>query len=346
VPDSNRRLLVGSTSVLLVWIFILTIARPAAGEPPARPQPGASQPLMRIGEHATGFVVTCFALAAQGDLVAIGSDDGNIRLWSLSANKVVRTIAATKKNFIGGVAFAPDGKQIALHADNELVGLWDIESGKELGRCPQEVAVIDQICFSPSGGLVGVVSDSVGFVWDINSGKTWKSEQPVRSLAFSPDGKSIALGFNTVRLAEASSGRSSREFGKVEGQVVSLGFSPDGAQLLAVDASCRGTMVRLLGVGSGEETLIGEKIPSDCAGAAYTPDGKTIVVSDGMASLTFWDVSTAKSVQTITGVDRSASTLIFTSDGNRLLTGHNSEIGDILIWDTASKTQPAKSSPE
>jgi len=290
--------------------------------------------------------VTCFALAAQGDVVAIGSDDGKIRLWNLSANKVVRTIPATKKNFIGGVAFAPDGKHIAFHADNELVGLWDIESGKDLGRCPQEVAVIDQICFSPSGGLVGVASDSVGFVWDTNSGKTWKSEQPVRSLAFSPDGKTIALGFNTVRLAEASSGRSIREFGKVEGQVVSLGFSSDGAQLLAVDALCRGTTARLIGVASGEETLIGEKIPSDRAGAAYAPDGKTIVVSDGMASLTFWDVSTAKSIGTIKGVDRSTSTLIFTPDGNRLLTGHNSEIGDILIWDTASNTQPEKSSPE
>jgi WD40 repeat protein len=346
MPLFHRRHLVGPTSVILFGIAILSIAQLATAETPALVKPAETQPLTRIGERATGFAVTCFAVATQGDLVALGGIDGNIRLWSLSANKVVRTIAVTKKEFIGSVAFSPDGKRMAFHADDELACLWDIEAGRELGRCVQEASFVDHIFFAPSGGLVGVVSDSLGFVWDTNSGKTWKSEQPVSSLAFSPDGKYLALGFNNVRLVEASSGRSIREFGKMEGQITSLAFSPDGAQLLAVDASCRGTMARLIAIASGEDTIIGEKIPSDRAGAAYAPNGKTIVVSDGTANLAFWDMATAKYIRTVKGIDHSASKLIFTPDGNRLLTGRNSELGDVLVWDTATSILPHTTLPE
>ena len=279
--------------------------------------------------------MTCFAIAPQGDLVGIGSDDGNIRLWSLSSVKVVRTLAVTKKNFIGAIAFSPDGKQIVFHADDELVRVLDIESGTEVGRCAEEVAIVDQLCFAPGGKLVGVVADESGFVWDTDSGKTWKSQQPVSSIAFSPDGDTAALGFNTVRLMDATSGRTISEGRTMEGRVRGLEFSRDGSRLLAVDAGCRGTTARLLNVASGEDSVIGEKIGSDLAGAAYMPDGKTIAVSDGQSTAAFWDVSTGKKTGEIQGLDRSTTTLRFTPDGQRLLTGRNGDACDLLIWDTA-----------
>ena len=253
----------------------------------------------------------------------------------MSSVKVVRTLAVTKKNFIGAIAFSPNGKQIVFHADDELVCVLDIESGIEVGRCAEEVAMVDQLCFAPGGKLVGVVADEAGFVWDTESGKTWKSEQPVSSLAFSPDGETAALGFNTVRLVNAASGRAIREGKTMEGRVTGLEFSRDGSHLLAVDAGCRGTTAHLLNVSSGEDSVIGEKVGSDLAGAAYLPDGKTVAVSDGQTTAAFWNVSTGKKTGEIQGLGRSTTTLRFTPDGQRLLTGRNGNAGDILIWDMA-----------
>lgn len=320
---------------------LLGVHSPAAGQNPAATETAAAapapQPVARIGQETAGFDVTCFAASPQGDLVAVGSDDGNLRLWSLAAGKVVRSLAVTMpKVFIGAVAFSPDGKQLVLHADDERIGLWDVESGREVARCAEETPFVEQLCFASGGKLVGVVSEEVGFVWDTGSGKIWKSQQPVASLAFSPDGKTVALGFNTVRLADSASGRTLREHGTMEGRVSTLEFSKEGDRLLAVDAGCRGTVARVLTVATGEETVLGEKIRSEVAGGAFAPDGKTIVLSDGMSTATFWEVATAKRIGTLGGLGRYSVTLAYTPDAKRLLTGRSNNHFDLLIWDTAA----------
>lgn len=56
------------------------------------------------------------AVAMDGALAAVGSDDGAIRLWN-----VARRQAYT-------VAFSPDGTRLATGGDDLAVKLWDVES--------------------------------------------------------------------------------------------------------------------------------------------------------------------------------------------------------------------------
>jgi WD40 repeat protein len=191
---------------------------------------------------------------------------------------------------------------------------------------------VEQVCFAPSGRQIGIVSDSEGLVWNLDTRKIWKSEQPVSTLAFSPDGKTIALGFNTLRLVNPATGVTIREIGKMDGRVTSVQFSSTGNDILVVDAACPGTTVRLLESETCEEMIVGEKIRSDHAVAALSRDGKTIVVSNESSQLTFWDALTGEKWETLSGLDRSTNTLLFTPDGKSLLTGLSDSIGDVVVW--------------
>jgi WD40 repeat protein len=322
---------------LLVTIQ-LCAALTALGDPPATsPRESAEgKPLMTISEMAVGAPIISFALAPAGDIVALGGDDGQIRLWNLATGKVVRTVAAYKeKQYIGCVAFSPNGKKLAFQADDEPVRLWDLEKDVETGRGTEKLSIVDHICFSPDGKLIGIASDSLAYVWNVDANKTWKSDQPASALAFSPDGKTVALGFNTLRLVEAESGRSLKELGKTDGSVTSLTFHSAGLQVLVVDGACPGSTVRLFDIATGKETILGSKIPQDHIGANYSPDGKTIAVSDGKGDVIFWDASAASKVATLSGIHPMTDTLLFTPDGKTLLAAAISRGGDVQIWDAS-----------
>jgi WD40 repeat protein len=323
------------SSVLAAILFWGACVASRAESPAASPSDSSTvQPLTRIGKETTGFAVTCFALAPHGDWVALGSDDGNIRLWGLAENKLIRTFPAAKRGYIGSIAYAPDGKKLAFHVDDHPVQLLDIESGQVMASSPEEFVNVDQLRFSPSGALVGVIADDTALIWDLAAGAMRKVDQPAASLAFSGDGKLLATGFNTLRLVNVATGKVAGEFAKLDGRVTSLAFSPGGGQLLAVDAACPGTMVRLVEIESGEETLLGEKIRYERVGAAFSPDGQIVVVNDGFSAAALWSAETGQKLKTLAGFHRDGSALVFSSDGRRLLSGRNdSYISDLLVWD-------------
>lgn len=183
-------------------------------------------------------------------------------------------------------------------------------------------------------------ADCLAYVWNIDSNKTWKSDQPAGSLAFSPDSKTVALGFKTLRLVEAESERSLKELGKTDGSVTSLTFHPAGVQVLVVDGACPGSTVRLSDIATGKQTILGSKIPQDHIGANYFPDGTAIAVSDGKGKAILFDASAASQVGTLSGIHPMTDTLLFTPDGKTLLSAAISRGPDVQIWDVSGAWSP------
>jgi WD40 repeat protein len=123
--------------------------------------------------------------------------------------------------------------------------LWDTVSGQELRTMSGEFNLA-ALAFNPDGRLLaGATNDESGrrlVLWDTATGEIvsiLKSHyQDVRSLAFTPDSRRVALvgrtqtGADEVKLWDTASGHELLTL-KPERHVTGLAFGPDGHRLLA-----------------------------------------------------------------------------------------------------------------
>jgi WD40 repeat protein len=124
----------------------------------------------------------------------------------------------------------------------------------------------------------------------------------VSSLAFSPDGKTLAVGGGTlyhghVALLDAGTGKLlwvTRDVGPVH--TVAVTFSPDGTTIGTAVGSGR---VTLLDARTGEAKQTVEA--SGVTAVAFSPDGKTLATAGGDNAVSLWDLSTGRLKRALKG---------------------------------------------
>jgi WD40 repeat protein len=121
----------------------------------------------------------------------------------------------------GPVAFSPDGKTLAVvtietgkdasgETTEHAVALWDVPTGRPLGKLKGHTASITSLAFTPDGRTLATGSyDDTVRLWQPDTQQDMGARSvgsTVTSLAFSRDGRALAIGVfdRTARLWRAA----------------------------------------------------------------------------------------------------------------------------------------------
>jgi WD40 repeat protein len=158
--------------------------------------------------------IRSIALSPNGQLLATGggeyvdqntSKDTSIQLWDIKTGKLLGTLEG-QTSPISSIAIAPDGQTLVSVADS--IKIWNLRTKQLLHTLPGGSA---SISISPDGQkLVTAAWDHSVKLWNVRTGTLLKTlyEPSINdqnfgriyttSIAFSPDGKTIAIGSGGV----------------------------------------------------------------------------------------------------------------------------------------------------
>jgi RNA polymerase sigma factor (sigma-70 family) len=318
----------------------------------------SGKPLGTEAGHAAAPQVLRFAADGK-TLTSVGLDGSRYR-WDLATSRADSAVKEFHKSGWTARVLSPDGKVLATaEAGEDRVLLWDFETGKELGVLAGpglgggDGAVL---AFSPDNRVlaVGPPEGSVQ-LWDIPGRRELrKLESPeggAGSMAFSPDGKTLATAVRSVsrvppiRLWDVATGKLLRRLDGPRWNC-QIAFSPDGKYLAAGGTDDHGKLLVRPIDGQSVwlwETAGWERHKYLCGhtrgvmALAFSRDSKRLATGglEGDDKVRVWDVETVKLLHCFQGHHSCVYSLAFSPDSKVLASGAGDST--ILLWDTTTK---------
>jgi serine/threonine protein kinase/WD40 repeat protein len=354
------------------------------------PEPLAS--LRTSLPHSRGAVLSA-GFAPGGELLATGSNDGAMRLWDPFSRKLKATLTA-HSSAIWSVAFADNGQMLASgsgkwgsFAQPGEIHVWDAATLAKLFSLDGPQGIAFSVAFSPDSQIVAAgTSDNKVWLWNLltQTGRgglpgvipefehglaKWDPiipagprqlvghKAPVRSVAFSHDGETLASGSfdGTTRLWDVSTGRPKSTLPlsvlpSHAGKVNRLAFSPDD-QILAVaefgespefpELAGAPGRVTLWDLASGREFQVLRGHRGHVLSLAYSPDGSMLATGGGdweaFGEVKLWDAMSGRELLDLHGHTEWVECVAFSPDGRTLVSssGTDGTLGQVKLWEVA-----------
>jgi len=252
---------------------------------------------------------------AKGHFVALGGDDGKIRVWDLAnPDKLPKEPSATFEDTHAGavtaMAYSPDGKYLATAAGRDVF-LWNVSEKKKMYALPTDHrSGVTAVRFTPQATLVTVSQDKSIRSWKLGDKAATTAAMidhrggSVEVLGVSSDGSRVlfdkdASRLDVVSLAdERSVGTVQNPGGGARFATLAI-FSADDNQILTVgaDNDQKGVLTEwdtpTFGNRAAERRQLVTPKNSAVTCAAFSPDAahRFIAVGTADGGVYFWSQS-------------------------------------------------------
>lgn len=120
----------------------------------------------KLGNQKFGDTAKLTAVAVGNNGLATANIRGEVQLWTADTPAKLIWSIDTKGN-PSALAFAPDGKSIAVGDHSGLITLWQADTGQKLGELGRHERDVTRLMFLPEGPLVSTSRDKTVRVWNV-----------------------------------------------------------------------------------------------------------------------------------------------------------------------------------
>jgi WD40 repeat protein len=286
----------------------------------------------------------------DGNLLASGSNDNTILLWSIETHEPIGQPLIGHTGKVREVKFSPNGKILASTSDDGTIRLWDVETHQLIDRpLIGNTASADHLAFSPDGITLASISGGMIDFWDLSNPaspyvKNTFTIPDGDMVEFSPDWKTVVSSTwegksVSIHLWNFSNLASITEVGPIltvqTNQIFSLAFSPDS---------------RLLATGCAEGTIIlwdvsdptsAHQLSPPMTGQtnyvwsmAFSPNGKILASASEDHTVRLWDLTNPASPTmqkgALTDHKNRVLAVAFSLDGKTLASSDGDAV--IILW--------------
>jgi WD40 repeat protein len=299
---------------------------------------------MRLGttRFQRGGRITGLAFIPDGNTLASTSEDGSVRLWEAATGKELRRIDEAWPRCL---AVSRDGQTLATGNGVGVIRLWNAATGQQIARFEGHSAAVECVAFSSRDPLLASAgADGVVHLREITASKARQRigeiHEKVRALAFSPDGRTLAVAGMGIHLWDVRSGKPLGHHAASQ-RFSCLAFAADG-RILASGGEDK--MVHLWEPGSGKEirTLGGHDGPVGTV--VFSSNATTLFSADSAGKIRVFDMATGRCLRTMVAREAAKTSgniedigsrpLALSPDGKRLASAGPDN--RVLLWDPST----------
>ena len=263
-------------------------------------------------------------VSPDGQFIASGSDDGDIRLWRIDATNPFETLSgASPKEYVFGLKYSKDGTVLASasrspSSEEKTVCLWRTEGGKQTSvvHIKSTEFIVD---INPDQGVMVVMTPPFqgAQIRSMADNKLLRfldgSQQEITDGAFSYDGQMVALGIKSRRETSTEMNGAARQ------------NEPAGAGGILIWRVQDGQVISAPLVGpNGSVTAI-----------TFSPDGQLIAAGWTDGTIQLWRVTDGFQLPALKGHNKTTRNITFSVDGSTLASAGGD--GSIRLWQVAKR---------
>lgn len=290
-----------------------------------------AQAAVQDAEQEIQLVTRLIAEAQKASAAAKTALDQGKKDQDHTAKEKAAALESTSKALTGvqALAFSPDAAQIAALDSTGRLRTWATHTGQPVSSARPRTTLLWHSSAGPTLHTSAPIPDPAHTLWQLErtfgSGDTASPiTDRVNALAFSPDGKTLAIGSGEpsrsgdITLWDTATGSLKARWDEVHlDSVLTLAFSPDGHHLASGAADKN---LRILHTVTGKVERVLEGHTHHILSTAWRADGRLLATAGADAVVKVWDTATGERRQNITGWDKEITALHWLGATDTLVT--------------------------